>query len=377
MKIPYIDLQIQHRKLKKELTQAFESVLESSDFILSHEVTTFEESLADYCGTKYTLGLNSGTDALFLSLKALGIGPGDEVLLPPNTFLATASSIIATGAIPVFVDVLENYMIDPAKIEEKITPRTRAIIVVHLTGKSVDFDPIIEITQRYNLFLLEDAAQAIGAEYKGKRVGSFGIAAALSLHPVKTLNACGDGGALMTNSDKLAEDIKQLRNIGLKNRNEFDLWGYNSRLDSMQAALLNVKLPYLDEWNAQRRENALFYTEHLKNVFAFVPEEEAHEKQVYHTYMIQHPKRDELQQYLEERGIGTRIHYPIPIHLQKGAAPLGYQRGDFPVCERIVDTMLSLPIHQYLRREELEYIVETVLNFTKTLDRVVVTMQPV
>lgn len=364
MIIPYVDLTIQHSHLKKDLLSAVSNILDHSHFILSKDVSQFEKTLAEYCGTEFALGLNSGTDALFLSYKALGIGPGDEVILPPNTFLATASSIIQAQATPIFVDVLPDYMIDPDKIEEKITKRTKAIVVVHLTGKPVNFDPILEIANKHNLYIIEDAAQAIGAEYKGKKVGGLGTIGCFSLHPVKTLNACGDGGAIVTNSKELYDHIRQLRHIGLKNRDEFDFWGYNSRLDSIQAAILNVKFPYLNEWNAKRRENAAFYIDKLKE-FVWVPMEESFEKQVYHTFMIRHSQRDLLQKHLEQLGIESRIHYPIPIHLQNGAKTLGFQKGDFPICEKIVAEMLSLPIHQDLKQEEIAYITDSVINFCK------------
>lgn len=362
MKVSYIDLKRQHVKYRAELMEAITSVMDHANFILPHNLDTFEQELANYCGTDYALGLNSGTDALFLSFKALGIGPGDEVILPPNTFLATASSIIATGATPIFADCLQNQMINPDEIKKVITSRTKAIVPVHLSGKPADMDPINAIAKHYGIYVIEDAAQAIGATYNRARVGSLADVGCFSFHPVKTLNACGDGGAIVTNNKELYTTIKQLRNIGLKNRDEFELWGYNSRLDGIQAAILNVKLKYLNEWNEQRGKNAAFYINALKGSL-YLPERESHEQQVYHTFVVQHPKRDELMTYLKEHGIDTKIHYPIPIHLQSGARDLGYKRGDFPVCEKVVSQMLSLPIHQDLRQDELDYVAEHVKQF--------------
>lgn len=362
MKIPYVNLALQHKKIKNELLEAIESVLDTAHFVHSEEIERFEARIAEYCHAEYALGVNSGTDALYLSYRALGIGVGDEVLLPPNTFLATASSIIQVGATPVFVDVLEDYMIDPGKLASKLTSRTKAIVVVHLTGKPVDMDPVLQFAKKHNLFVIEDAAQAIGAEYKGRRVGGIGDIGCFSLHPVKTLNACGDGGAIVTNREDLYLKIKQLRNIGLKNRDEFDVWGVNSRLDTMQAAILNVKFAYLDSWNARRKEIAKRYIEELSQ-FVWVPNEQENERQVYHTFMIQTRQRDQLIEHLTTSGVETRIHYPIPIHLQNGAKDLGYKLGDFPVCEQVVKRMLSLPIHQDLTDDEVGYIIEQVKTF--------------
>jgi dTDP-4-amino-4,6-dideoxygalactose transaminase len=363
--IPYVDLQNQHAKLKTELIAAFSAVLDRSDFILGEEVVKFEKNIADYCGTKYAIGLNSGTDALFLCLKAYGIGPGDEVITAPNSFLASASVIVAAGAKPVFVDARYDMNIDPSLIESKITKKTKAIMPVHLSGKPADMDPINAVAKKHKLRVIEDAAQAIGAEYKGKKVGTFGDAGCFSLHPLKTLNACGDAGIVTTDDENLYKTLTQLRNIGLKNRDESDLWGYNSRLDTMQAAILNVKLKYLEEWTAGRRKNASFYTSHLKGIVT-LPTEEKYERHVYHTYVIQTDKRDELKSYLEGRGVGTKVHYPIPIHMQKASSIYGYKKGDYPVSEKLASTILSLPVYQSLSESDLSYIVDSIKSFYKT-----------
>lgn len=360
--IPYVNLIRQHALLKEEILEAVGRILDKSNFILGDEVSEFENNIAQYCGVKYAVGVNSGTDALFLSLKAFGIGPGDEVITAPNSFLASASVVMAAGAKPVFVDIREDLNINPALIEEKITARTKAIIPVHLTGKPADMDPIIGLAKKYNLKIIEDAAQAIGAEYHNKRVGSFGDAGCFSLHPLKTLNACGDAGVITTNDGNLYHLLLQMRNIGLKNRDESDIWGYNSRLDTMQAAILNVKLKYLDEWTEARRKNAGYYMNRLKTV-CDTPVEEKNEKSVFHTFVAGVDRRKELIDYLEKNGIGSRIHYPIPIHLQKAAGHLGYKKGDFPVCEKKAERILSLPVYQGLTGDDLEYIVEKITGF--------------
>lgn len=360
--IPYVNLKRQHAVIKDEILEAVSNVINHANFILGEEVTRFEENIARYCGTKYAVGVNSGTDAMFLSLKAYHIGQGDEVITVPNSFLSTASVVVAAGAKPVFVDVREDMNINPELIEKSITKKTKAIIPVHLTGKPADMEPITEIAETHNLFVIEDAAQAMGAEYKKEKVGALGDAGCFSLHPLKTLNACGDGGIVTTNDERLYKTLIQLRNIGLKNRDESDIWGYNSRLDTVQAAILNVKLKYLDHWTEQRIKNAEYYIKHLQG-FVKVPANSEDGKSVYHTFVIQTEKRNKLQKYLEQHGIGTKIHYTIPIHLQRAAQILGYKKGDFPVCEKLVGMILSLPVYQGLTEDELGYVVDNVQSF--------------
>lgn len=365
--IPFVNLKSQHSEIKDELIEAVGRVIDSADFIIGQEVERFEENIARYCTTRYAVGVNSGTDALFLSLKVLDIGAGDEVLTAPNSFLSTASCIVSAGALPVFVDIRKDYTIDPELIEKAITKRTKAIIPVHLTGKPAEMERIMAIASMYKLAVIEDAAQALGAEYRGKKVGSFGDTGCFSLHPLKTLNACGDGGILTTNNEKLYRTLLQLRNIGLKNRNESEIWGYNSRLDSIQAAILNIKLKYLDSWIDARRKNAECYRAKLKNIPGIeYPVEESYEKQVYHTFIIRSSRRDDLLRYLTGKGVETKIHYPIPIHLQKASLSLGYRKGDFPVCEESVRTILSLPIYQGLEEDEIHYISDIIASFKAT-----------
>jgi dTDP-4-amino-4,6-dideoxygalactose transaminase len=362
MNIPYVDIGAQTRSFKKDLLLSIEEVLDHGNFILGKEVQSFEEKFASYCGVRFAIGVNSGTDALFLSLKALGIGQGDEVITAPNSFIATASVIIAAGAKPVFVDVQNDYNINPDLIEQAITPRTRAVMPVHLTGRPADMDPIREIACKHKIHVIEDAAQAVGAKYRDKKVGALGGIGCFSLHPLKTLNACGDGGIITTDNEQIFEELRRLRNFGLVNRDETVVWGYNSRLDSLQAAILLVKLKWLDEWNMKRRQNAKVYTSKLNGIVD-IPGAQPHEFCVFHTFVVQVEKRSELQYYLQNHGIGTRIHYPIPIHLQPAARELGYQQGDFPVCEEQSQKILSLPIHQGMKEDHVHYVADNIISF--------------
>ena len=363
MVVPYVNLIGQHKALKAEILKAVEDVLDRADFIMGKAVVQFEEAFARYCSTQYAIGVNSGTDALFLSLKALDIGPGDEVITVPNSFIATVSAIVATGARPVLVDVEEDsFNIAPSLIEGAMTPQTKAIIPVHLTGRPANMKEIVKIAVHHGVHIIEDAAQAIGAAHRGQRVGTFGILGCFSLHPLKNLSACGDGGVIVTNSEKLYERINVLRKCGLKNRDESPEFGYNSRLDTMQATILNVKFQHIDAWNQKRRENAHYYRENLGDV-VMVPQEHEDETAVYHTYVIRAQSRDELKAFLQMQGIETKIHYPIPIHLQEAAGGLGYKVGDFPVTERHTDEILSLPIYPELTAEQMDKVVRAIRNF--------------
>jgi dTDP-4-amino-4,6-dideoxygalactose transaminase len=366
MCIPYVNLAAQHAPIKDELLAAVSSVIDRGQFILGDEVAEFERRFAELCGVRYAVGVNSGTDALILALKALGIGPGDEVITVPNSFVASTSCIVLLGAHPVFVDVRADYNMDPALIEQAITSRTRAILPVHLTGRPADMDPILEIARNHRLQVIEDCAQAVSAEYRGKRVGSFGIVGCFSLHPLKTLNACGDGGMLTTDDADLAEQFGILRNIGLKTRDDCVVWSGNSRLDTIQAAMLLVKLNYLDEWTEQRRTNARFYQEKLASLPQVqVPMDKPYERAVYHAFIIQADNRDELRAHLAERGIGTAIHYPVPIHLHRAARNLGCGPGSFPVAERQAQRILSLPIYPELGDTRLKYVVDSIHSFNQ------------
>lgn len=364
IKIPCVNLMAQHAQIKQELLAVIAEVLDQGQFILGPQVDEFERRFAELCGVRYALGVNSGTDALILALRALGVGPGDEVITVPNSFVATVSCIALLGARPVFVDVRDDYNIDPAQLVRVISPRTKAILPVHLTGRPADMDPILEVAQARKLHVIEDCAQAVMAEYRGRRVGSFGTIGCFSLHPLKTLNACGDGGVLTTQDESLYETIKVLRNVGLRNRDECTVWSSHSRLDTLQAALLLVKMKYLDAWTEKRRANASFYQRALAGVPGLqVPVDRAYEKAVYHVFVVQAERRSELKSYLAAKGVETAIHYPIPIHLQEAAASLGYGPGSFPVTERQAERILSLPVYPEIQQTELEYIACSVREF--------------
>jgi len=362
--VPYINLAAQHMPIRNELLAAVDRVITGGTYILGAEVAEFERSFADLCGVKYAVGVNSGTDALILALKALGIGSGDEVITSPNGFVACGGCIELAGARPVFVDVRDDYNIDPALIQQAVTSRTKAILVVHLTGRPADMDPILEIARSQGLHVIEDCAQAVCATYKDRPVGSFGAIGCFSLHPLKTLNACGDGGVVTTNVPALFQKVKLMRNLGLESRDVCLCWGHNSRLDTLQAAILNVKLRYLQEWIEKRRANARFYQEHLSSLKQLkVPTDKPYERAVYHTFVIQAEARSALQAKLAQNGIGTAIHYPTPIHLQPAAAPLGLGRGSFPMAEMHADRILSLPIYSQLGPSQLEYVVDSIHDF--------------
>ena len=364
LKVPYVDIPGQHAPLLAELAAAAAGVIERGQFILGPEVGEFERRFAALCGTRFALGVNSGGDALALSLRALGIGPGDEVITAPNSFIASASCVVQVGARPVFVDVREDYNLDPGRLEAAITSKTRAIFPVHLTGRPADMEPLLKVAGRHGLRVIEDAAQAVLAEYRGQRVGSIGALGCFSLHPLKTLNACGDGGVVTTNDEALYQRLALLRNFGLKSRENAEIWGVNSRLDTLQAALLLVKLKRLERWTEQRRSHAAYYQQALAGIPGVrVPSDQPYEKAVYHTFIIQAERRDELKAFLLQEGIGTAIHYPIPIHLQTAAAGLGYGRGSFPEAERQAGRILSLPVYPELTTEQLQCVAGAVRKF--------------
>jgi dTDP-4-amino-4,6-dideoxygalactose transaminase len=362
--IPFSNHNGHNKKLKSEIMAAVGQVLDHGGYILSEEVVEFETRFADLCGVQYAVSVNSGTDALILALHALGIGSGDEVIVPPNSFLASTSCIAHVGARPVFIDVRDDYNLDPHQLEKMITSRTKAIIPVHLTGRSADMNPILEIANKHDLAVIEDCAQAVLAEYHGQRVGSFGEFGCFSLHPYKNLAACGDGGVVTTNSSEHFARLKRLRNHGIQPDNKIVEWGFNSRLDSLQAAVLLVKLQHIEAWTDARREYAVFYQKALKNIAEVqVPTDQLHENPVYQTFIIQAERRDALQEHLASVGVMTGVHYPVPVHLQDAAKPLAYPPKSFPVVERLADSILSLPIYPELTIEQLEYIAENIRAF--------------
>lgn len=364
IKVPFVDLKAQYETIKTEIQSAIAKVLEKGDFILGEELKLFEEEFANYCGVKYCVGVASGTEALWLALLALGIKEGDEVITAANTFIATALAITMAGAKPVLVDIdPKTYNINPKLIEEKITEKTKAIIPVHLYGQPADMDEINKIAKKYNLFVLEDACQAHGASYKGKRCGSLGHAAAFSFYPAKNLGAYGDGGAVVTNSGEIAEKIRMLRDYGQKEKYRHLVRGYNSRLDTLQAAILRVKLKKLDEWNKKRMKAAEKYNELLKKTEAVLPERASDRTHVYHLYVIRTKHRNELQKYLEKKGVFTGIHYPIPIHLQPSFAFLKLKRRSFPIAEKYAEKILSLPMFPEITEQQIKYVAAEIKNF--------------
>lgn len=364
MRVPYVDLVGQHAPIKSEIMAAIESVIDHGQFILGDEVAEFERRFAELCHVPYAVGVNSGTDALVIALRALEIGPGDEVITVPSSFVASTSCIELVGARPVFIDVGPDYNMDPNQIEAAITPRTKAVLPVHLTGRPANMEPILETARRHNLHVIEDAAQAVSAEYNGQRVGSLGTVGCFSLHPLKTLNACGDGGMLTTHDARLYESFRTLRNIGLGTRDDCVVWSGNSRLDTLQAAILLVKLGYLEEWTEQRRQNACTYRKLLSDIPQVkTPQELPHERAVYHTFVIEAEQRDSLKAHIAENGIGSAVHYPIPIHLQTVASGMGYGQGYFPVSEMQAERILSLPVYPELKPQQLEYVADCIRGF--------------
>ena len=360
--VPYTAFAPRIAELKAELHQAFDDVLESGRYILGPNVTAFEAEFAAYCRTDLALGISSGTCALHLAFRALGLREGDEVITAPNSFIATAATIALVGAKPVFADIGSDLNIDPARVETAITPRTRAIVPVHLTGRPARMVEINEIAARHDLVVIEDAAQAVGARLNDRPVGSWGRAACFSLHPLKNLHAFGDAGMFTTNDPKLRERIALSRNHGLVNRDRCLEWGFNCRLDELHAALLRVELPHLDRWTEARRERAKRYNELLRP-FVEVPDEGPGEFCVYQTYVIQADRRDDLQGHLQDSGVEALVHYPTPIHCQPAAAGLGYSAQDFPVTMRAAARVLSLPLYPEISNEQQDHVARLIADF--------------
>lgn len=358
--VPFIDLPAQFKALKPQIDRALEPIFNSTSFILGPAVGEFEQSFASYIGTEHCVALNSGTAALHLALLALGIGPGDEVITAANTFIATAEAVTFAGATPRFVDAQpDTYNIDPSKIEAAINSKTKAIIPVHLYGQPADMDAIQEIAAKHKLRIVEDACQAHGALYKGKQAGTMSDIACFSFYPGKNLGAAGDGGAVVTNDADLADKIRLLRDHGSRKKYEHEIVGHNFRLDSVQAAILSVKLPHLNDWNAARRRHAAFYTKQLAPSTEVVTPIVANDcESVFHLYVVQVPERDRVQKALRDADVQTGIHYPIPIHLQPAYKHLGYKAGDFPVAERLAGRILSLPMYAELADAQKTRVVE-------------------
>jgi dTDP-4-amino-4,6-dideoxygalactose transaminase len=359
--VPYIDLKAQYHSIKTEIDAAVLRVLESTQFVLGEEVAAFERAFASYCGTPEAVATNSGTSALHLALLAAGIGPGHEVITVPFTFVATVSAICYTGATPVFVDIEPEYFtIDASKIEAAITPRTRAIMPVHLYGQPADMDPILDIARRHTLTVIEDAAQAHGAEYHGRRCGSLAEIAGFSFYPGKNLGAYGEGGAVTTTRAEVAGRCRTLRDWGQEKRYEHRFKGFNYRMDGIQGAILGVKLRHLEAWTNRRRQVAAWYAEMLDGDSVRLPAARPRCRHVYHVFAVRTDDRDRLREALTAQGIHTGIHYPIPIHLQPAHADLGYHAGDFPVAETVAREVLSLPLFPEMTREQVATVVAAV-----------------
>lgn len=362
--VQFVDLRAQHDSIRKELFDTITQIIDTSSFIMGQAIKDFEPKFSEFCGCKYTIGVSSGTSALHLALWALGVGPGDEVITIPHTFIATAEAISLRGAKPVFVDIdLDSFTMDVSKLEAAITPKTKAVIPVHLYGHPTDMDPLLEIAEKHDLKVIEDCAQSHGAEYKGKRVGTMGDAGCFSFFPGKNMGAMGDAGAVTTNDDALATKVNKLRNHGRLGKYEHEMVGYNERMDTLQAAILNVKLPHLNDWNTARREHAAQYCTGLAGADLVLPSVKPGCQHVYHLFVIKHPKRDVLQKFLKEKGIATGVHYPLPLHLQPAYADLKYQEGDFPATERAAKEILSLPMYPEMTSAMVEEVAAAVREF--------------
>jgi dTDP-4-amino-4,6-dideoxygalactose transaminase len=362
--VPFVSLSSAFKKDATEISNLLIEVGESGQYILGSKLSEFENDFAKFVGSKYAIGVANGSDALFLIMKALGIGPGDEVITQPNSFIATAWTIIATGAKPVFCEVDETLGLDPNKLLDLITPKTKAVIPVHLAGNPTRITETVKLLKGTSIHIIEDAAQAIGAEYEGQKIGTFGIAAGFSLHPLKNLGVLGDGGVISTSNLRLYKDIIKLRNHGLINRDQCEIWGFNSRLDEFQAGIAMIRLRSLDSSNKRLREIAGFYSSEIAGLVD-VPKINEKSTPVYHNYIIHLKQRDLLRNYLSSVGIETKVHYPIPIHLQECSKNLGYKVGSFPVCEYQSTNSLSLPIYPELSDDQISKVVVEIKNFFK------------
>ena len=364
MRVPFVSFRPMEKELDAELRGAFERVFERSWYIEGKEDEAFEKAFAEYCGTKYCIGVGNGLDALMLALKALGIGEGDEVIVPSNTYIATALAVTYVGAKPVFAEpTLETFNIDPSRIEAAVTPRTRAIMPVHLYGRACDMDPIMAIAKKYRLRVVEDCAQAHGATYKGRKVGAFGDAAGFSFYPGKNLGALGDAGATVTNDPEIAARVRALGNYGSDYKYHHIYKGNNSRLDELQAAFLAAKLPILEKMNTERRRIADRYRAEMNNPEVILPAVTEGYVPVWHIFGVRCARREALEKHLNERGIGTNKHYPIPMHLQECYRDLGFKEGDFPIAEEISATELSLPMYYGMTDEEIQAVIDAVNDF--------------
>ncbi|MGB2928748.1 MAG: DegT/DnrJ/EryC1/StrS family aminotransferase [Desulfobacterales bacterium] len=365
MNVPFLNLKIQYKQIKHEVMPMITEAMANGSFVGGEQVSCFEAEFAEYCNSGYCVGVNSGTDALRFALLTMGVGRGDEVITVPNTFIATTEAISQVGAEPVFVDVYpDTCNMDISKIEDKITENTKAVIPVHLYGQPADMDPILEIAQKNDIAVIEDACQAHGAAYRNRKIGSMGVIGCFSFYPGKNLGAFGEGGAIITQDEGIAQKIRMIRDHGQRKKYFHDLEGYNGRLDAIQAGVLRIKLKRLNQWNRARRKNAAYYNELLSEISSVTLLTEAEfADSVYHLYVILVNDRDELQKFLDSKGIATGLHYPLPLHLQKAYGRLGYKKGAFPVTENIADRLLSLPMFPELKPEQIEYVVKSIKEY--------------
>ncbi|MFQ5822494.1 MAG: DegT/DnrJ/EryC1/StrS family aminotransferase [bacterium] len=368
MRVPFVDLLQHHANIREEINGAIARIIDEGNFILGKNVRLFEEEFANYCGVKYGVGVASGTDALHLSLRACEVGPGDEVITSANTFYATVLAITMTGAKPVLVDNHPNtYTMDIEKLETVISEKTKAIIPVHLYGQmTTHIDRLLEISQRRGIWVIEDACQAHGAEYKGRKAGSWGELACFSFYPVKNLGALGDAGLVVSNNETIIMHLRQMRNLGEKQKYQHVLKGFNSRMDEIQAIILHVKLKYLNRWNKQRQRIARIYRDTLNPQVCQLPVEAEGCKHVYHLFVVRVKHRESLQQFLRQAGISTLIHYPYPIHLQQAFSDLGYKKGDFPIAEKYAEEILSLPLYPEMKEASAHYVAQKINEFYLT-----------
>jgi dTDP-4-amino-4,6-dideoxygalactose transaminase len=365
LQVPFVDLRAQLGSIREEIKIAIDHVIENADFILGEEVARFETNFASYLDVPFVIGTGSGLDALRLALVSMGIGAGDEVIIPANTYIATALAISAVGAIPILVDVdTTSFNLDISAIEQAITTRTRAVIVVHLYGQPADMDELLALVVRYKLRLIEDACQSHGARYRGKRTGTFGDAGCFSFYPSKNLGGFGDGGAVVTRDAQIAQELRQLRNYGQQKKYHSRKKGFNSRLDTLQAAVLNVKLKYLDQWNRERTLHAQRYSQLLKDIPQVkTPQTYPERDHIFHLYVIRCEERDRLNAYLSDHGIQSQIHYPVPLYLQDAYADLNLPQGSFPRAEKLAGEILSLPMYPELQLQQIEHVAATISAF--------------
>lgn len=361
--VPYVDFPSQFRHEREELMAAVEEVLESGNYVGGPVIEQIEQEVAGYVGVKHCVSVNSGTDALTIGLRCLGVGPGDEVITPPNSFLASTGCVVHVGATPVFVDVKDDQNLDPALLESVITPKTKAIMPVHLTGRVCDMDPIMAVAKKHGIAVIEDAAQSMGATYRGRKSGAIGHVGCFSTHPLKNLNACGDGGFITTDDAEIAERSRRLQNHGMVDRNTAVEWGYVSRMDCIQAAILRVRLRHLPEVIEKRLKNANLYRQFLDQKHVFIPDCQPYEGNTFCSFVVQLDRRDALIAHLRANGIGSSIHYPIPIHLMPAAKPLGRRKGDFPMVERQADRIITLPVHQFLSADQIRKVSDCINGF--------------